>query len=398
MKNLWITLPAYAPDYSGICSAFFDLGGISVVHDASGCTGNYTGYDEPRWFGTKSKVFCSGLREIDAVMGNDEKLLNNIISAGAEAGPTVFAVIGSPVPMVIGSDMKGIAHELEERTGVPSFGFDTNGLHLYDDGISEALCALIKRFTVKQDGTISGGINVLGTNPLDFANNGNDSLLEDAIEKKGYRIIGKMMMGASVDQIKKLASAEVNLVVTISGLAAARLLEEEYGIPYVAGNIVGNSEEVFRMIEQTRRDKKSRVIKDNGEDGILIIGEQITANSIRRAIKNICPEIGVTVATMTNCQESLMGTGDVMLTDEDSVRRLLSAGRFHTLIADPLFCELPEAQDLKQIPFPHAALSSKLYWDAVPHFIGNEAEKVIQTAASAEDTQDSTLRLDKPQK
>ena len=77
MKNLWISLPAYAPDYSGICSAFFDLGGISVIHDASGCTGNYTGYDEPRWFGSRAKVFCSGLREIDAVMGNDEKLLEN---------------------------------------------------------------------------------------------------------------------------------------------------------------------------------------------------------------------------------------------------------------------------------------------------------------------------------
>ncbi|MFQ9086536.1 MAG: hypothetical protein ACLR6H_07100 [Roseburia sp.] len=48
---------------------FFDLGGIIVMHDASGCTGNYTGYDEPRWIGSKSAVFCSGLRRIDAVMG-----------------------------------------------------------------------------------------------------------------------------------------------------------------------------------------------------------------------------------------------------------------------------------------------------------------------------------------
>ena len=383
MKNLWITLPAYAPDYSGICSAFFDLGGISVVHDASGCTGNYTGYDEPRWFGTRSKVFCSGLREIDAVMGNDEKLLGNLIAAGEDIDPTVYAVIGSPVPMVIGSDMKGIAHELEERTGVPAFGFDTNGLHLYDEGISEALCALIRRFTEKPEETIPGGINVLGTNPLDFANNGNDAMLTEALEDRGYRVMGKMMMGASIDQIRKLASAEVNLVVSVSGFAAAELLERKYGIPYVAGNPVGSSEEVFSLIEQTRADRKSRVITDDASDGILIIGEQITANSLRRAIRNTCPGTGVTVALMTQCQKALRGAGDVVLTDEDSVASLLATGRFHTLIADPLFGELPEAAGLELIPLPHSALSSKLCWDAAPHFIGEQTETIIRTACES---------------
>ena len=45
-----------APDYSGAASALFDLGGIVVMHDASGCTGNFTGYDEPRWMGSRSAV------------------------------------------------------------------------------------------------------------------------------------------------------------------------------------------------------------------------------------------------------------------------------------------------------------------------------------------------------
>ena len=79
MRKLWITLPALAPDYSGVCSAMFELGGLSVIHDASGCTGNYTGYDEPRWYGSKSAVFCSGLREIDAVLGRDDKLIDQIV-------------------------------------------------------------------------------------------------------------------------------------------------------------------------------------------------------------------------------------------------------------------------------------------------------------------------------
>ena len=62
----------------------FDLGGIVVMHDASGCTGNYTSYDEPRWLGSRSAVFCSGLRRMDAVMGNDDKYIRKTIAAAKD--------------------------------------------------------------------------------------------------------------------------------------------------------------------------------------------------------------------------------------------------------------------------------------------------------------------------
>jgi nitrogenase molybdenum-iron protein alpha/beta subunit len=64
-----------SPDYSGVASVFHDLGALTILHDASDCTGAYTGYDEPRWFGSSSPTFCSGLRETDAIMGEDGKLL-----------------------------------------------------------------------------------------------------------------------------------------------------------------------------------------------------------------------------------------------------------------------------------------------------------------------------------
>ena len=75
MSRLCVRMLPLAPDYSGAASVLFDLGGIVVMHDASGCTGNYTSYDEPRWFGSRSSVFCSGLRRSDAVLGNDDKYI-----------------------------------------------------------------------------------------------------------------------------------------------------------------------------------------------------------------------------------------------------------------------------------------------------------------------------------
>jgi len=120
VEQLWITLPAIAPDYSGVCSAMFDLGGMSIIHDASGCTGNYTGYDEPRWYGTKSMVYCSGLREIDAVLGRDDKLIKNVLKTSEYKNPTCYSIIGSPVPMVIGSDLKGCIQSVIEKLSANS--------------------------------------------------------------------------------------------------------------------------------------------------------------------------------------------------------------------------------------------------------------------------------------
>ena len=146
MRKLCIKLPPMAPDYSGVCSALYELGGMSVIHDASGCTGNYTGFDEPRWYDNQRLVFCSGLRELDAVLGDDQKLINKVIMAAEDLKPEFITVLGSPVPMIIGSDFTGIATEIENMTNIPSLGFDTTGLNYYDIGVSKAYLQLAKRF------------------------------------------------------------------------------------------------------------------------------------------------------------------------------------------------------------------------------------------------------------
>ncbi len=380
MEQLWITLPALAPDYSGVCSAMFDLGGICVIHDASGCTGNYTGYDEPRWYGSSSKIFCSGLREIDAVLGRDDKLIDNVIKAGDVINPTMYTVIGSPVPMVIGSDMKGIAYEIEEKTGIPSFGFDTNGLGLYNKGVSMAMCELIRRFTKKSEEKIKRGINILGTTPLDLSANNNADDLNERIEQFGFQIVGRMMMGAKIQQIEDLAKAEVNLVVTESGMEAAKLLKRKFGIPYVVGMPLGNQMDVWEALEKTLQDKEDRVIADEGKDGdILIVGEQVLANSIRRAILGENPEAKVCVGSMFGLNRQIAGAGDINIAGEESLVELLYSGNYKVLVGDPLMEDLlSEESKVRMVKLPHVALSSKLYWKEAIHLLREEMDQLIK--------------------
>lgn len=380
MENLWITLPALAPDYSGVCSAMFDLGGICVIHDASGCTGNYTGYDEPRWYGSSSKIFCSAIREIDAVLGRDDKLINNIIKAGEELHPTMYTVIGSPVPMVIGSDMKGIAHEIESRTGLPAFGFDTNGLGLYNKGIAMAMTELIKRFTKNQSEKITRGINILGSNAIDFSANENAQDLVKRLEDWDFQVIGKLMMGARIEQIENLAKAQVNLVVTESGMAAAKLLKRKYNIPYVVGMPFGDSEDVREMLEAALLDGEDRVLKDASQDGeILIVGEQVLCNSIRRAILSQRPESMVTVGSMFGLDKTIAAEGDKNITSEEKLIELIDSGNYTTLVGDPLFEDLLEKDSkVKLVTLPHVALSSKLYWDKMPRLLTREMDAFLE--------------------
>lgn len=90
MKGLFKWLPPFAPDYSGVCSVLFELGGIAVIHDGGGCTGNVCGYDEPRWYGSKSALFSSTFREVEAILGNDEIMLGKLTDAVSEISPQVY--------------------------------------------------------------------------------------------------------------------------------------------------------------------------------------------------------------------------------------------------------------------------------------------------------------------
>ena len=60
MKQAQRVLSTYAVDMFGIASALFELGGLVVMHDASGCNSTYDTHDEPRWYDTLFRVTTSG--------------------------------------------------------------------------------------------------------------------------------------------------------------------------------------------------------------------------------------------------------------------------------------------------------------------------------------------------
>ncbi len=379
MKGLYKILPPFAPDYSGVCSVLFELGGIVVIHDAGGCTGNFTAYDEPRWYGNSSAIFSSELREIDAVVGDDEKLLQRIEDAVRTLGRRFVAIVGSPAPMVIGTDYRALAHILSQRTGLPVLMFDTNGMNYYDDGASLAFLELARRFVKPASVTFEAGINIIGATPLDLGNDrqikGLISLLADA----GCRVVSCWAMGSTLDDIAQSAQARLNIVVSRSGLEAARYLEREHGTPYVVGVPIGHVPS-HRFIGDVRLSlglvNQPRMLPNTGEPvaGIrdaLVIGEQVMSNAVRDCLRLDMGIANVTAASFFGMDQALLEEGDMYLDCEDALTALTSEHQYDIVVGDPLYRDLVTlAGESRFVAFPHIALSSRLHWDSEFEYIG----------------------------
>ena len=97
MKGLWKYISPFAPDQSRAGAVLYGLGGIIVVCDAGFCAGNICGFDEPRWFSQKSAVFSAGLRDMDAILGRDDRLVDKLASVVKDIEADFAAIIGTPV-------------------------------------------------------------------------------------------------------------------------------------------------------------------------------------------------------------------------------------------------------------------------------------------------------------
>ena len=78
MNKIFANIPTFVADYSGAVSVFYEMGGIHIICDASGCHGSTMVLDEPRLSSGVANVFSASIREKDVVMGIDGKLKKKV--------------------------------------------------------------------------------------------------------------------------------------------------------------------------------------------------------------------------------------------------------------------------------------------------------------------------------
>lgn len=396
MSYVFQHLPPFAADYSGVASALHDLGGLVVIHDASGCTGSFTGYDEPRWYSGRSSVYCSGLREFDAIMGNDDRLLENIRHAIQEQDYEFVAIIGSPVPMLVGFDFDGFAALVEHETGIPAFGFPTTGLDCYHRGLDAAYRALAQRFVVDRPDA-QAGANILGASPLDNFAADSVSRLRDFLGNLGLPLVSVWGQGANLPAMRRAASASINLVVATSALPLAKYMAARWAIPYVSGIPVG--EQAAGTLARQIAHLKNGGVLPNGvaaaettagtasDAAVLLIGEQMLMSGLRSELRRRYPSLSLCVGSFFAWDALAAETQDCFLANESAAIDLLSEQRFDAVVGDPLLRELlPESARDRFLAFPHYAVSGRLHREHTlsEHFDAGAAQLVTRVADVAQ--------------
>ena len=389
MKQIASRISIYSADAFGICSALYELGGLCVMHDASGCNSTYNTHDEPRWYDFDSMVYISGLSEMEAIMGDDQKFIDDIVYTAKELSPNFIAMAGTPIPTMIGTDFKAIANIIEKETNIPTFGFDTTGMHSYVSGAYKAFEALAKRFLKRNDKESRAEqkesvdkegrehqnsrikVNILGVTPLDFSINKSVEAMVDLLKENNFEVISTWAMGSSLEYIKNAGDADINLVVSYSGMGAAKYMYENLNIPYVVGTPFGKefANKVIEDLKEVKSTKENKISYDNRkidkDAEITIVGESVMSESLAYAISKEKNKT-VNVISSLETDEKLLLEGDKIAMFEDDIEKCLKNSK--TIIADPLYRPICPI-DSNFISLPHEAFSGRIYRDEIPNII-----------------------------
>ena len=389
----------YTADVSGVCSAMYELGGMTILHDPSGCNSTYTTHDEPRWYDSKSLMFVSGLDEMTAVMGDDSVLIRDAVRAAADLKPRFITLCGASIPHIISFDFKGVARLIERETGIPVLPVATDGLRSYISGAGLAFREWIRRFGDPEDAGREDagqkdaglaerlrqyGVNLLGVTPIDFSRQEIVDAMKQAFTDAGIPVNTCFAMGDSFETLTGVYRGAVNVVVSSAGRIPARFMKGAAGIPFVEGLPLGRemTDRLLAAVRETAADGKDRRIfeepgtgkngagpqdaeagtgaSDTGDGarvphstGILVIGEEIFSRTLAAALG----------------AEALWPSTDEGL-DEDILMEKVNAARL--VIGDPLFRTVLRNPETKFSEFPHEGYSGRIFRDRIPVFTGRD--------------------------
>ena len=346
MSKLLKYLSPFAPDQSGAVSVLYEMGGLIVICDAGGCTGNICGFDEPRWFTKTSAVFSAGLRDMDAILGRDDKLVSKVQDAVSQTDVAFTAIIGTPVPAVIATDFRALRRMTENKTGLPAIAVEAPGTGWYDEGENHAMLALFHTFASEAFPPETGTVGVLGMTPLDLSNLRAGEIMADALKRRGWSRAVCYGMGSGLDCVRRASAVKENLVVSPAALETAEYLKKTFGTPYTVG------------CPFLPAYLKEQLIGLGGKR-VLVIHQQVLANAVRDQILQDA-DVDVTVASWFMLKSELKQEHDFRLTNEQQFAEAVESGGYDVIVGDSMLLRALRRYSGVFIDFPHFAVSGRL--------------------------------------
>jgi nitrogenase molybdenum-iron protein alpha chain len=216
---------------------------IQLTHGPIGCAFFSWGY-RPHLADSDFHMkytFVTDMQETNIVFGGEKQLLQCIVEAVEEfpEAKGVF-VYNTCSTALIGDDGKDVAKEAQELIGKPVVFFDCEGFR----GVSQSAGHHVGNETIFKElvgseepvGDMENTINVIG----DYNIKNDMRTFEPLFEKTGVRILTRFTGNVSVDEMKIMHRAKLNMIhCQRSATYIADMMEAKYGTPSVNVTLFG---------------------------------------------------------------------------------------------------------------------------------------------------------------
>ena len=195
--------------------------------------------------------------------------------------------------------------------------------------------------------------------------------IDEILKENDFDVISTWAMGSTLEDIKDAGNADVNLVISYSGMGAAKYMYEKFNIPYIVGTPFGKefAKKIVVDLKEAIITKENKISyinrKIDKNPQITIIGESIMSESLAYAISTEKNKT-VNVISTLETDKNLLLEGDKLKIYEDDIEKELKNSKI--IIADPLYrpiCPL----DSNFISLPHEGFSGRIYRDEIPNLI-----------------------------
>lgn len=218
-------------------------GVVPIIHSTAGCgIGQYLGSNRSSGCGGSGytggfALSSSNVFEKQVIFGGTSRLREQIKNTVKVLDGDLYVAVSGCAPELVGDDLSSMVKESQEQ-GYPIIYIKSPGfkgeIHFgYESALKsiiEELPEVIEVETKKHKGLV----NILGVIPKQNIHwKGNLEEIKRILEELGLKVNTLVGFKQNTSKLKKLPSAELNIVFSPWGLSAAEKLKEKYGIPFI---------------------------------------------------------------------------------------------------------------------------------------------------------------------
>jgi len=204
---------------------------VGIVHGRSCCHADSLLFNVLTSPNDDIRLLGSGMRSQDISVGGHRKLSLAIRSAYREFKPELIAVLVASVPTLMGDDIDGTLVKMGKELPCKICSFPCAGYEGHmNDGYEEVLSRLVQYMTPSAH--VGDMVNIIGFKSDEPHAMANLREIKRMLADQGVKI-NATLTATKFEEIKNAPGASLNVVLGGDGFGCARLMEEQFGVPYV---------------------------------------------------------------------------------------------------------------------------------------------------------------------